>query len=103
MPFIEQTVEWGGQVLSRDPRRYRYSPDLLFEMGIRDSHKEEGEILAERAGVHNCDDTYTLTVRCEGKCVECFVTGEMLLTAVSPLAERGGKAGITADWPTRFS
>ncbi len=31
MPFIEQTVEWGGQVLSRDPRRYRYSPDLLFE------------------------------------------------------------------------
>ena len=66
-------------------------------------HKEETELLAECDYFHNCDDTYILSVRCEGEAVECFVNGKRVLSVSSPLAGRGGKAGITADCPTRFS
>lgn len=66
-------------------------------------HKEELTILAEREFIHNCDESYVLTVRCEGKMVECLIDGKILYTVSDRLVSRGGTVGITADCPTRFT
>ena len=66
-------------------------------------HKEELIILAECEYVHDCDTLYSLRVDCNGKRIDCYVNDRLLLQAESGLAERGGKIGITADCPTRFT
>ena len=66
-------------------------------------HKEELIILAECEFVHDCDTLYNLSVDCNGKKIACYVDGELLLQAECDLVERGGKIGITADCPTRFT
>lgn len=82
---------------------------LVFSLRDRDRaelsyrHKEELIILAECEFVHNCDTLYSLSVDCNGKEIACYVDGKLLLQAESELAERGGKIGITADCPTRFT
>lgn len=82
---------------------------LVFSLRDKDRaelsyrHKEEIIILAECEFVHDCDTLYHLSVDCNGKKITCRVDGKLLLQAESELAERGGKIGITADCPTRFT
>lgn len=82
---------------------------LVFSLRDKDRaelsyrHKEELTILAECEFVHDCDTLYHLSVDCDGKKITCYVDGKLLLQAESELAERGGKIGITADCPTRFT
>lgn len=66
-------------------------------------HKEEIIVLAETRFLHDCDTLYTMSVDCNGKTVDCFVDGKQVLQVETELAERGGKIGITADCPTRFT
>ncbi len=66
-------------------------------------HKEELTVLAECEYAHDCDTLYTLRVDCNGNRIDCFVNGSLLLQAESALVERGGKIGITADCPARFT
>lgn len=66
-------------------------------------HKEELIQLAECEFIHDCDTTYCLKVDCNGKEIDCYIDGKLLLRAESELAERGGKIGITADCPARFT
>ncbi len=66
-------------------------------------HKEEVEVLCETAYVTDPDDTYSVRIRTEGEQILVFVNGEKIMEVCSPLALRGGKAGITADCPTRFT
>lgn len=66
-------------------------------------HKEELHLLAECEFIHDCDTLYRLRVDCNGGRVDCYVDDRLLLWANSPVAERGGKLGITADCPTRFT
>lgn len=82
---------------------------LVFSLRDRDRaelscrHKEELVTLAECEFVHDCDTLYRLSVDCNGKEIACYVDGKLLLRAESELAQRGGKIGITADCPTRFT
>lgn len=82
---------------------------LVFSLRDKDRaelsyrHKEEIIILAECGFAHDCDTLYHLSVDCNGKKITCYVDGKLLLQAESGLAERGGKVGITADCPTRFT
>lgn len=82
---------------------------LVFSLRDKDRaelsyrHKEELILLAECEFVHDCDSLYHLSVDCNGKEIACYVDGKLLLQAESELAERGGKIGITADCPTRFT
>lgn len=66
-------------------------------------HKEELIPIAECPFPHSADALYTLTADCNGDTVECYVDGQLLLHAKTPIAARGGKIGITADCPTRFT
>lgn len=66
-------------------------------------HKEEITILAEAEFVHSCDESCVLTVRCDGEKAECQINGKMVCAVTNSLVKRGGKAGITADCPTRFT
>jgi len=82
---------------------------LVFELYNRDKarlcyrHKEEVYSLAECDFVHDCDTLYNLSVDCNGENVDCYVDGQLLLHAETKTALRGGKIGITADCPTRFT
>ena len=66
-------------------------------------HKEEVIELGRAAFSQNPDDTYRLAADCEGDLVRCYVDGQLLIEARTPIVARGGKAGITADCPARFS
>ena len=66
-------------------------------------HKEEVQILSEAEYPHNCDDNYRLTVDCNGSEAVCFVNGTEVLRLNNALVVRGGKVGITADCPSRFT
>lgn len=66
-------------------------------------HKEEVIALGECEFEHDCDTLYGLRVDCNGNRIDCYVDDRLLLQAESGLAERGGKIGITADCPTRFT
>ncbi len=66
-------------------------------------HKEEVQILSEAEYPHNCDDNYRLTVDCNGSEAVCFVNGTEVLRLNHALVVRGGKVGITADCPSRFT
>lgn len=65
-------------------------------------HKEDVSILKEAVFPHNCDDTYTLSVDCNGDEAVFTINGETVLRMEDELVGRGGKVGITADCPTRF-
>ncbi len=66
-------------------------------------HKEELTVLEECEFLHDCDTVYGLRVDCNGEQIECSVDGRLLFRVKSGLAGRGGKIGITADCPTRFT
>lgn len=82
---------------------------LVFSLRDKDKaqlcyrHKEELLTLAECRFLHDCDTLYTLSVDCNGRNVDCYIDGELLLHGETELAARGGKIGITADCPTRFA
>lgn len=65
-------------------------------------HKEEITCLKEKEFPHGCDDNYRLTAECMGEEAVFYVDDAELFRLSSPLVSRGGKAGITADCPTRF-
>lgn len=66
-------------------------------------HKEEVHILKETQFPHDCDQEYTLTVDCTGKTAVFSINGKEVLSVEDNLVARGGKAGITADCPARFT
>lgn len=66
-------------------------------------HKEELKVLASAEFSMDGDTLYEVGVDCDGSHVKCFVQGECILEAESDLVARGGKIGITADCPTRFT
>lgn len=66
-------------------------------------HKEEVTELASVPFPHNCDTFYLLSICCTGEQVICSIDGSVLLEFSTPLASKGGKAGITADCPTQFT
>ena len=82
---------------------------LVFNLRDKDKaelvyrHKDELIILAECEFPHDCDTIYSLRVDCNGENVDCYIDGKLLIRAKSELAKRGGKIGITADCPTRFT
>ena len=82
---------------------------LVFDLRDRDTaelvyrHKEEVEVLVTARFVHDSDHSYRLTAAIEGGRVRLSVDGTELMSYDTPLALRGGKTGITADCPTRFS
>lgn len=82
---------------------------LVFSLEDRDRavlsyrHKEEVTLLSQTIFPHNSDDDYRLAIDCEEDTVRCLINGQELLSFASPLVSRGGKIGITADCPTRFS
>ena len=66
-------------------------------------HKEEVILLASAPFEQDSDTLYELEVDINGNQVDCYIDGKQLLHAETELAERGGKVGITADCPTRFT
>ncbi|MBQ7678225.1 MAG: hypothetical protein IJT34_00050, partial [Butyrivibrio sp.] len=82
---------------------------LVFDLRDRDTaelvyrHKEELQVLAQAAFVHDADHSYRLSVQLAGSRVTASVNGREVLNSETPLAARGGRIGITADCPTRFS
>ena len=82
---------------------------LVFALRDKDKaelvyrHKEELVTLAESEFLHDCDTIYSMIVDCNGKSIDCYIDGKLIIQAKSDLAERGGKIGITADCPTRFT
>lgn len=86
---------------------------LVFYLEGRDKaalayrHKEEVKVIAEVDFAHDCDTLYCLTVDMNEGAADCFVNENLLMHVdaweILPLLERGGKAGITADCPTRFT
>ena len=82
---------------------------LVFSLEDRDKavlayrHKEDVTVLAEASFLHNSDDSYRLTADVNGTQVCCLIDGNPVLEVNVPQAARGGKAGITADCPARFS
>lgn len=66
-------------------------------------HKEEVIVLAECSYKHDCDTVYQLAVDCNDDQISCYIDGELLLQTENELVRRGGKIGITADCPTRFT
>ena len=65
--------------------------------------KEEEKVLKTAPFPHNCDEYYRLAVECDKDTVACYINGQHIFTVQSPLVERGGKIGITADCPTQFT
>ena len=82
---------------------------LVFSLEDRDRavlayrHKEEVNVLAQAVFPHNGDGSYRLTADVDGDRVRCLIDGQAVLEARVPRAAQGGKAGITADCPARFS
>ncbi|MBO4884859.1 MAG: hypothetical protein J5602_06065 [Clostridia bacterium] len=70
---------------------------------LRYRHKEDILLLGQAAFPQDPDDTYRLSVDCQDDLARCYVNGVLLIEARTPLAARGGKVGITADCPARFS
>lgn len=66
-------------------------------------HKEDVMVLQSVPYVSECDHFHQLQVSCRGTLVECYLDGEKVLEAETPLVSRGGKIGITADCPTQFT
>jgi len=114
--------EWNGYTVSAVIRRLSMKgmagiafcmndslDTLVFDLNGRDRaevtcrHKEELKVLQSTAFSADPDREYRLEVRISGKEAVCLIDGKELLRISSGLVERGGKAGITADCPTRFS
>lgn len=66
-------------------------------------HKEEVKVLAEATYTASFDEPCRLMVDCQDSVVRCYADDQLLLEADSPLVSRGGKVGITADCPSRFT
>ncbi|MBQ8161230.1 MAG: hypothetical protein IJ083_10815 [Clostridia bacterium] len=66
-------------------------------------HKEDVQVLAEGDFPQDPDTAYRLRVSCAGDTAVCYVNDKQVLSVTSPLVLRGGKCGITADCPTRFT
>ena len=66
-------------------------------------HKEDIIVLQSVPYVSECDHFHQIQVSCKETHVECYLDGEKVLEAETPLASRGGKIGITADCPTQFT
>lgn len=66
-------------------------------------HKEEVIIIKETKFNHDCDSLYKLCVDCNEGTVSCYVNDKLLIYENVNLSCRGGKVGITADCPTRFT
>lgn len=66
-------------------------------------HKEELHVLARAAFYNDTDTDYTMKVSICGGRAECYVNEELLLTYEGEQVARGGKIGITADCPTKFT
>jgi hypothetical protein len=73
------------------------------EISLTYRHKEDLQELASTKYVHNSDSIYTLSVNVEGRNIYCYINDVQVLEADSEFAARGGKVGITADCPTRFT
>ena len=65
--------------------------------------KEEVRVLAEAPFPHDTDHVYELSADTDGSRVVCRIDGQTVLAAESPAAARGGRCGITADCPARFT
>lgn len=70
-------------------------------------HKETVTVLEEAEWEHDCDQRLVLTVDCGEEGITCWVNGRKILRAAPETAgifvRRGGRVGITADCPTRFT
>ncbi|MBS5284413.1 MAG: hypothetical protein KHY46_11185 [Clostridiales bacterium] len=74
-------------------------------------HKEEVTTIKETEFPHDCDHSYVLSADCFGDFAECRIDGKVVLKAgdtadeewVKSLIKRGGKVGITADCPAKFT
>lgn len=66
-------------------------------------HKEEVHILQEAVYPHDCDSEYRLEAECRDREAVLRIDGLEVLRIRNDLVQRGGKVGITADCPTRFS
>lgn len=70
-------------------------------------HKETVTVLKETEWKHDGDQAYMLAADCGEDGITCFIDGQEVLKVplekVKAFVERGGKAGITADCPSRFT
>ena len=66
-------------------------------------HKEEVTVLASCPYGQDPDRLLELSVDCEGSSVTCSIDGATVLTAETEIANQGGRVGITADCPTKFT
>lgn len=66
-------------------------------------HKEEVIRLEEAIYPNCCDEEYELCVECRGSRAVCSVNRESVIEYSWERIGEGGKIGITADCPTRFS
>ena len=66
-------------------------------------YKEEVIVLAEKAFANDVDTDYILAAEVVSDKVNCYVNGQLLLEYAGELVQKGGKIGITADCPTRYT
>lgn len=66
-------------------------------------HKEEVEVLKRAEFRNDCDREYVLEISCFGDQAVCAVDGETVLECSFERIKMGGRIGITADCPTRFT
>ena len=66
-------------------------------------HKEELTVLAQADYASDSDTLYRMRISCQGEHVDCYLNEQLILSLDHPLVARGGKLGITADCPTRFT
>lgn len=66
-------------------------------------HKEEVKVLKRAEFSNNCDREYLLEVFCFGDQAVCAVDKKTVLECSFERIKMGGRIGITADCPTRFT
>lgn len=82
---------------------------LVFYLDGRDKavlayrHKEDVHVIKESEFCHDCDSSYQLCIDCREGVVDCYINDKLLIHVTDQLVARGGKTGITADCPTRFT
>ncbi len=82
---------------------------LVFQFMDRDRvqliyrHKEDIIVLKEASFVSDADTDYPMSVVCSGSTVICRIQDRDILHVSHARIARGGKIGITADCPTRFT